>query len=133
MIRPTIGRKKHKLLRDVGNTGGWVNGEPVEAERKEFIIRANIQPAFQSYMTQTFLQAYREKEIIFISSKDYIYTARSGDDVELQPDIVLYNDAEWQVIWTKPYQNLGYHVECYAVKLNESTKPRINGAVFGRK
>lgn len=132
-LRPRIGRKTYKLLRDKGNPIKWVDGEPTKVEMEEVVFRANIQPTFDSYSVKTMLSGYREREVIAIYSLDYIFTAKSNDPEPRQPDVILYNNAMWLVIWQKPYQNLGYHSEAYAVKMIESERNRIDGEVFGRK
>ena len=133
ILRPNVGRKKYKLLRDDELGSGYIDGEWVESGRVEVVFRANIQPAFQAWQTSLLPQGDREKEAIFISSIDYVYTSRSNGEKNLSPDYVLYNGTLWEVKYTMPYQNLGFHVECVAVKLPESEKQRITGEVFGRK
>ena len=70
---------------------------------------------------------------ILLQGRTNVYTSRSNGEKNLSPDYVLYNGALWEVKYTMPYQNLGFHVECVAVKLPESEKQRITGEVFGRK
>jgi len=136
-LRPTIGRKKYTLLRDneTLGSGQWVDGEyvPTAAGKTEVPFKANIQPAFQGYQLKLLPAGDREKEAIFISSEDYVYTARSNGSKLLEADIVIYNGAMWKVMYSMPYQNLGFHCECVAIKLPDSEKERITGKVFGRK
>lgn len=133
-LRPKIGRKSYTLLRDDGVGGGYVDGEWVESAKKEVIFRANIQPAFQGYQTKIMDEGDRDKQVIWVSSLDYIFTSKSASDVGLNsPDYIQYNDALWECKYEMPYQNLGYHTEVLAIKVPESQRERIEGEVFGRK
>lgn len=131
-IRPTIGRKKYTVLRDDGLGGGYVDGEWVDAGRKEVVIRANIQPAFQGYLTKLMDQGDRDKQAIFVSSLDYVFTAQSNVISPKEPDYIRYNGALWEVKYEMPYQNVGVHTEHLAIKIPESERERIEGMVFGR-
>ena len=133
VLRPNLGRKKHTVYRDDGLNGGYVDGEWVESGKVEVTIRSNIQPSFQAYQTSLILQGDREKEAIWFSSIDYVYTSRSNGIKNLSPDYMLYNDCLWEVKYTMPYQNLGFHVEGLAIKLPDSEKERITGEVYGRR
>ena len=133
VLRPNLGRKKYTVYRDDGLNGGYIDGEWVESGKVEVTIRSNIQPSFQAYQTSLILQGDREKEAIWFSSIDYVYTSRSNGIKNLSPDYILYNDCLWEVKYTMPYQNLGFHVEGLAIKLPDSERERITGEVYGRK
>ena len=133
-IVPSIGRKTYQLYRDTGENGYYEHGEWIESPNREIVnFKANIQPAYQGYLTKMLPQGDREKECIWFSSLHYIYTSRSNGTKLLEADYVLYNGALWKVGYTMSYQNLGFHVECLATKVPESEKERITGAVYGRK
>ena len=133
VLRPNLGRKAYTLYRDDGLTGGYVDGDWVEGGKTEVKFKANIQPAFQGYQLKLLPEGDREKEAIWFSSIDYVYTARSNGVKQLEADYILYNGAMWKVMYTMPYQNLGFHVECLAIKVPESEKERVTGEVYGRK
>lgn len=152
----TLGKRNHKLLRDelyyylwdngdylsneegritlspdpnaTETNGGWVDGEWVEATKREVTIRANIQPSFGSPLLKILPESEREKESILIFSNDWVYTARSGR-VALQADIILYRGAEWEVQVSRPFGNFGEHCEAIAIKLKDSVIPRNEGKV----
>lgn len=136
-LRPSLGKKTYTVYRDDPTGGYYEDGMWVDATKIEVKVKANIQPAFQAWQTRLLPEGDREKEAIFISSNHYIYTSRSssGNSVSkrnLEPDYVLYNDCLWEVKYTMPYQNLGYHVECIAIKMPDSVKERVTGEVYGR-
>lgn len=125
-----LGKRKHFVLRDsdtVGN-GEWVDGEWVEATQVLTPIYANIQTSTMSYKTQMLPTGEREKEAIAIFSNDWIHVARTGIN-PLEGDIVLYRDAKWRVVVSRPYGNFGQHCEAIAVKLDDSIVTRETGVV----
>lgn len=123
-----LGKRDYTVIR-VNGTGEYVDGEYINAIPEEVTIRANIQPAMSSFRTQLLPEGDRNKEAITIYSNDWLYTARSGTDVTLPCDLVLYRGAKWEVVVSRPYGNFGEHTESLAIKLNESNVERINGDI----
>lgn len=125
----TIGMKKRKLLRT--DLGTYVKGRYVEGQRRVVEFLGNIQPAFSAQQTKLLPEGDREKEMIWGSSKQWIYTARSGGEggETLPPDYIAHEGCLWEVKWTMPYQNLGFHVEFLAVKVDKDIRPRKEGDV----
>lgn len=128
-----LGKRDYTVIR-VNGTGGYADGEYVDAVPEEITIRANIQPAMSSFRTQLLPEGDRNKEAITIYSNDWLYTTRSathigGTSTSLQCDLVIYRGARWEVVVSRPYGNLGEHTEALAIKLNESNIERINGDI----
>ena len=134
ILRAKLGKKTYPVIRDDESIGSGVyeDGEWIPPQKKTVYIKANIQPAFQGHYTKLKERGFTEKEAIFISSNQYIFTSRSGSEHPLEADLILYNDCYWKVAYTMPYQNLGYHVEAVAVKVLDSERERLMGDVFGR-
>lgn len=128
MSLTTLGKRDYRVIR-VNGTGQYIDGEYVNALPEEVTIRANIQPAMSSFRTQLLPEGDRNKEAITIYSNDWLYTARSGTDIALQCDLVIYRGAKWEVVVSRPYGNFGEHTEALAIKLNESNIERINGDI----
>ena len=123
-----LGKKNHLVVRTSG-TGDYIDGEYIEALEIELFIRANIQPSMASYRTQLLPEGDRNKEAITIYSNDWLYTARSGTEIPLPCDLVVYRGAKWEVVVARPYGNFGEHCEALAIKLNESNIERIDGDI----
>ena len=120
-----LGKRIHQVTRQVDDSGKWVDGEWVKADREIINIYANILLSYQSKMLP---EGEREKEAIAIFSNHHLYTARTGE-VPLEADLVFYRGAYWKVVVSKPYSNFGEHCEAIAVRLNDSESPRITGEV----
>lgn len=112
-----LGKRPHIVLRETFQ-GGYVDGEWVKEVRSLIPIMANIQPSTFSYRTQLLPTGDREKEAISIFSNDWLHTSRTGDN--LVADIVVYREALWKVVVSKPYGNFGRHCEAMAIKLDDS-------------
>ena len=112
-----LGKRPHIVLRDILQ-GGYVDGEWVKGVRRQVPVMANIQPSTSSYRTQLLPTGDREKEAISIFSNDWLHTSRTGDN--LVADVVVYRDALWKVVVSKPYGNFGRHCESMAIKLDDS-------------
>lgn len=123
-----LGKKNHRVIRSSGS-GEYVDGEYIKVPDEELFIRANIQPSMASYRTQLLPEGDRNKEAITIYSNDWLYTAKSGVDNPLNCDLVVYRNAKWEVVVSRPYGNFGEHCEALAIKLNESNIERINGDI----
>lgn len=121
-----LGKRQYSVSRHSVNTGGWVDGEWVPADRDVITILANIQPSLLSYQSKMIPEGEREKEAIAIFSNHYLYTARTGGE-PLEADLVWYRGAHWKVVVSKPYLNFGEHCEALAVRLNDNESPRIDG------
>ena len=114
-------------MRDVGG-GSWVNGNYVPAQKQEITIIANVQPNFPQYLTKLLPEGKREKEAVWFSSDDWLYTTRTGN-VPLEADLLKYRDALWEVLVVRPFGNFGTHCECVAVKLDKDDTNRVTGKV----
>ena len=112
-----LGKRPHTVLRDTLG-GGYVDGEWVKQIRSQVIIMANIQPSTFSYRTKLLPSGDRDKEAIAIYSNDWLHTSRTGDNVVA--DVVVYREALWKVVVSKPYGNFGRHCEAMAIKLDDS-------------
>ena len=128
VLRPRLGKKPYTVYRDVGG-GSYVHGVWTPATKETVTITANIQPA-NATQTKVLPEGEREKEIIFISSNHYIYSSRKGSS-PLEADQVMYNGVLWEVRYAIAYQNLGFHVEALAIKMDDQTKARTTGEVVG--
>ena len=122
-----LGKRLYQVTRQVDDSGKWVDGEWVKADRAIINIYANIQPSLLSYQSKMLPEGEREKEAIAIFSNHHLYTARSGGSLEA--DLIFYRGAYWKVVVSKPYNNFGEHCEALAVRLNDSVSPRITGEV----
>ena len=114
-----LGKRLHQVTRQVDDSGKWVDGEWVIADREIINIYANIQPSLLSYQSKMLPESEREKEAIAIFSNHHLYTARTGE-VPLEADLIFYRGAYWKVVVSKPYSNFGEHCEAIAVRLNDS-------------
>ena len=123
-----LGKRLRQVTRQVDDSGKWVDGEWVIADREIINIYANIQPSLLSYQSKMLPESEREKEAIAIFSNHHLYTARTGE-VPLEADLVFYRGAYWKVVVLKPYMNFGEHCEAIAVRLNDSESPRITGEI----
>ena len=123
-----LGKRLHQVTRQIDDSGKWVDGEWVQADRAIINIYANIQPSLLSYQSKMLPESEREKEAIAIFSNHHLYTARTGN-VPLEADLVFYRGAYWKVVVSKPYNNFGEHCEAIAVRLDDSISPRITGEV----
>lgn len=123
-----LGKKVYTLLRDVDDeaSGEWVDGEWIPALQKEVRFKANIQPAFSFNQTKLLPEGDRDKEAIWGSSNQWVYTSRTGKR-NLEPDYILYNGVYWEVKATMPYLNFGKHVEFVAIKVKDQTRIRTEG------
>ena len=123
-----LGKKVYTVLRDVDDdqSGEWVDGEWIPATKKEIKIKANIQPAFSFNQTRLLPEGDRDKEAIWGSSNQWVYTSRSGAR-NLEPDVIVYNGTLWEVKATMPYLNFGKHVEFVAIKIKDQIRPRTEG------
>ena len=123
-----LGKRLHQVTRQVDDSGKWVDGEWVIADREIINIYANIQPSLLSYQSKMLPESEREKEAIAIFSNHHLYTARTGNP-PLEADLVSYRGAYWKVVVSKPYMNFGEHCEAIAVKLNDTLVKREDGEV----
>ena len=123
-----LGKRLHQVTRQVDDSGKWVDGEWVQANRAIINIYANIQPSLLSYQSKMLPESEREKEAIAVFSNHHLYTARTGS-VPLEADLIFYRGAYWKVVVSKPYNNFGEHCEAIAVRLNDSESPRITGEI----
>ena len=123
-----LGKRVHQVTRQVDDSGKWVDGEWVQADRVVINIYANIQPSLLSYQSKMLPESEREKEAIAIFSNHHLYTARTGNP-PLEADLVSYRGAYWKVVVSKPYMNFGEHCEAIAVKLNDTLVKREDGEV----
>ena len=123
-----LGKRLHQVTRQVDDSGKWVDGEWVQADRVVINIYANIQPSLLSYQSKMLPESEREKEAIAVFSNHHLYTARTGE-IPLEADLIFYRGAYWKVVVSKPYNNFGEHCEAIAVRLNDSMSPRITGEV----
>ena len=123
-----LGKCIHQVTRQVDDSGKWVDGEWVKADREIINIYANIQPSLLSHQSKMLPESEREKEAIAIFSNHHLYTARTGS-VPLEADLLFYLGAYWKVVVSKPYNNFGEHCEALAVRLNDSESPRITGEI----
>ena len=123
-----LGKRVHQVTRQVDDSGKWVDGEWVQADRVIINIYANIQPSLLSYQSKMLPESEREKEAIAIFSNHHLYTARTGS-VPLEADLIFYRGAYWKVVVSKPYNNFGEHCEAIAIRLDNSESPRITGEV----
>ena len=123
-----LGKRAHQVTRQIDDSGKWVDGEWVQADRVIINIYANIQPSLLSYQSKMLPESEREKEAIAIFSNQHLYTARTGE-IPLEADLIFYRGAYWKVVVSKPYNNFGEHCEAIAVRLNDSESPRITGEV----
>ena len=123
-----LGKRLHQVTRQVDDSGKWVDGEWVIADREIINIYANIQPSLLSYQSKMLPESEREKEAIAIFSNHHLYTARTGNP-PLEADLVSYRGAYWKVVVSKPYMNFGEHCEAIAVKLNDTLIKREDGEV----
>lgn len=128
-----LGKRWHKLLRDPRqistekNSVGFKHGEPIKVVKKEVKVFANIQSSFSPFYARQLKEGDREKSAIWFSSDHWVYEARVGNN-PADPDIILYNGSEWEVVTSMPYGNFGTHVEGIAVKVNptENMKKVVN-------
>ena len=123
-----LGKRVHQVTRQVDDSGKWVDGEWVQADRAIISIYANIQPSLLSYQSKMLPESEREKEAIAIFSNHHLYTARTGS-VPLEADLIFYRGAYWKVVVSKPYNNFGEHCEAIAIRLDDSISPRITGEI----
>ena len=123
-----LGKRVHQVTRQVDDSGKWVDGEWVQADRVVINIYANIQPSLLSYQSKMLPESEREKEAIAVFSNHHLYTARTGE-VPLEADLVFYRGAYWKVVVSKPYNNFGEHCEAIAIRLDDSESPRITGEI----
>lgn len=128
VLRPNLGKKPYTVYRDVGG-GSYVHGVWTSTTKTTVTIKANIQPA-NATQTKVLPEGEREKEIIWISSNDYVYSSRKGTS-PLEADQIMYNGVLWEVRYAIAYQNLGFHVEALAIKMDNQTKERTSGDVTG--
>ena len=123
-----LGKRLHQVTRQVDDSGKWVDGEWVIADRAIINIYANIQPSLLSYQSKMLPESEREKEAINIFSNDWLYTARTGSNA-LEADVILYRGAKWRVVVVKPYGNFGQHCEAFAIKVDDSLVTRHEGTM----
>ena len=123
-----LGKRIHQVTRQVDDSGKWVDGEWVKADREIINIYANIQPSLLSYQSKMLPESEREKEAINIFSNDWLYTARTGRNA-LEADVILYRGAKWRVVVVKPYGNFGQHCEAFAIKVDDSLVTRHEGTM----
>lgn len=125
----SIGKKMYVISRqEDNNLSNYVDGEWVAPIKKEFKIKANIQPSSMLYQSNMLPSGEREKESINIYSNQWLYVARTGSK-PLEADIVSYRGALWKVVVSRPYSNFGDHCEAMAVKLDDSLIERIDGTM----
>lgn len=131
-----LGKRFHKVLRDIGNTGKtrqgtrYVKGEPVKEPKEEVQIFANIQPFISNQFTRLLSAGDRDKEAIWFSSDHKVFTAQSDESTDA--DIIVWNNFHWKVMSVQPYGNFGTHVEGVAIKINSNendglTNQRVTG------
>ena len=120
-----LGKRIHQVTRQVDDSGKWVDGEWVQADRAIINIYANIQPSLLSYQSKMLPEGEREKEAIAIFSNHHLYTERTGS-VPLEADLIFHRGAYWKVVVSKPYNNFGEHCEAIAVRLNDSESPQVS-------
>ena len=125
--RVRFGKRPYTVIRDVGG-GDWVEGNYVPAQKQEIIIVANVQPNFPQYLTKLLPEGKREKEAVWFSSDNWLYTTRTGD-APLEADLLKYRTALWEVLVVRPFGNFGTHCECVAVKLDKDDTNRVTGKV----
>lgn len=118
-----LGKRVHKITRQIGDSGKWIDGEWVKADREVVDIYANIQPSLLAYQSKMLPESEREKESIAIFCNHWLYTARTGD-TPLEADHIWYRGAYWKVLVARPYGNFGEHCEALAVRLNDSISER---------
>lgn len=135
MSRVRLGKKKHTIYRDArvnmtGNAGGaYVNGEWVEPDLVELSVTMNVQPNFSSFQTRALPAGDREKEAIWFSSNDWLYTSDSGSKPHAA-DLIFYRGSYWKVMTCSPFGNFGTHCEGIAIKLNRNEQPqRLEGEI----
>ena len=68
-----LGKRLHQVTRQVDDSGKWVDGEWVIADREIINIYANIQPSLLSYQSKMLPESEREKEAIAIFSNHHLY------------------------------------------------------------
>lgn len=125
-----LGKKVYTVLRtDPSNAGSYVDGEYVPATKTEIKIKANIQADFSMKYTLLLPEGDRAKQRVWGSSNQWVYTAESGIDPVLEPDIILFRDSLWEVKAVMPYTNFGKHIEFVAVKIDNVALPRKEGSV----
>lgn len=125
----SLGKKKYVVLRQEDkDSTDYVDGEWVQPVKKEFKIKANIQPSSMLYQSNMLPSGEREKESINIYSNQWLYVARTGEQ-PLEADVVAYRGALWKVVVSRPYSNFGDHCEAMAVKLDDSLVERVNGTM----
>ena len=100
-----LGKRLHQVTRQVDDSGKWVDGEWVQANRAIINIYANIQPSLLSYQSKMLPESEREKEAIAIFSNHHLYTARTGS-VPLEADLIFYRGAYWKVVVSKTLYEL---------------------------
>lgn len=121
-----LGKRKHTIFRDsrtndtsAGNAQGYyVDGEWVEPTYKKISICMNVQANFSSFMTKKLPVGDREKEAIWFSSDEWLYTADSGKHPH-KADILFYRGMYWEVRACNYYGNFGTHCEGIAIKINK--------------
>ena len=65
-----LGKRVHQVTRQVDDSGKWVDGEWVQADRVVINIYANIQPSLLSYQSKMLPESEREKEAIAVRLND---------------------------------------------------------------
>ena len=125
--RVRLGKRPYTIIRDVGG-GDWVGGNYVPAQKQEITIVANVQPNFPQYLTKLLPEGKREKEAVWFSSDNWLYTTRTGNK-PLEADLLKYRDSLWEVLVVRPFGNFGTHCGCVAVKLDKDDTTRVTGKV----
>lgn len=119
-----LGRKKYKVLRSIESyytpTGVYVRGGDTEVE-----ITANIQGALYWNGVRFSDAGEISKRAISIRSNQPLFQAQSGR----KADIVIYENARWEVRDVRHYNNLRkmVHWEAMAVIMDESKVDRSYG------
>lgn len=135
-------KRKHLILRDVNSNkvtdpqtqkrgGYWGDdGEWVSAELEVIEIFANVQPAFSMNQTRLLPEGDRDKQAVWGSSNDWVYSSDSGSTM-FEPDVLFYMDGFWEVKGTMPYENRSalQHVEFVAIKIRDERISRYQGIV----
>lgn len=120
MITPQLlSVNKIKVIVERANTGEWLHGKWVNAERTLITVDANIQPALMGNQAKRLPEGDRTKRSIVIYSIQELLMTREGDTARLG-DIVHYDGEKWEVRSAITYKmNILNHCESIAVLLDE--------------
>ena len=69
------------------------------------VTKRSYNQNFPQYLTKLLPEGKREKEAVWFSSDNWLYTTRTGDTPP-EADLLKYRNALWEVLVVRPLQQL---------------------------